>query len=132
MKNKVRKAAAALLQSLSFNGLSAEQALLATLVTQNPATDPRVRSRARSLLLLHDGATVAEAAQAARTSRRRIYDLIRRFRKGGLCHALLGIHASQERRVWLTLSPSSQPRVRLKFRRPTPQQLIDNTSVTAN
>jgi hypothetical protein len=132
MKNKAREAATTLLQSMSFKGLSDEQALLASLVSQNPATDLQVRSRARSLLLLHDGATVAEVAQATGTSRRRIFNLILRFHAGGLCHALLGIHASQERRIWLSLSPSSPPRVHLKFRGSHSKPLIDNTSVAAN
>ncbi|WP_170266668.1 helix-turn-helix domain-containing protein [Brevifollis gellanilyticus] len=106
---------AALLETLRFTGLSGEQALLATLVSQNPSTHARTRTRARALLLLNEGATVVEAAYKALLSRRGVVDLIRRFSEGGLCHALLGPHATQEQKVWLNLSPSSPERVQLAF-----------------
>lgn len=102
-----------LLAMISFPGLSDEQALITALVSQNPSINKRLRDRARSLLLLNDGATPAEVTQDTSTSRRSILDLISRFRSGGLQHALLGLRASHKERVWLTLSPSSAPSVQL-------------------
>jgi hypothetical protein len=127
MKFPVSNAASSLLQTIHFRGLSGEQALLTTLVSQNPATNSRVRARAKALLLLDEGATVIEAAAKTLMSRRSAFELIRRFRSGGLCHALLGAHASQEQRVWLSLSPSSPPRVHLKYRRSQAKRSIDST-----
>lgn len=126
MKFPVSHATATLLQTIHFTGLSGEQALLATLVSQNPATDGRVRARAKVLLLLDEGATVIEAASKVLMSRRSVVELIRRFRTGGLCDALLGSHASQEQRIWLSLSPSSPPHVHLKYRRAQAKRSVDS------
>jgi len=117
---------------ISFPGLSDEQALITTLVSQNPAAHPRLRSRARSLLLLHDGATPSEVTHETSTSRRSILDLIHRFRAGGLCSALLGNHASSEGRMWLTLSPGGPPRVRLKSPLTNPKRVVDSSLTGAN
>jgi hypothetical protein len=96
---------------VKFSGLSVEQALLATLAAQNPAAAPSVRMNAKSLLLLNEGATVAEVAQTLSVSRRLITSLISRFKSGGFCHAVLGGHPSQARRIWLLLNPASPPQV---------------------
>lgn len=114
---------------ISFPGLSDEQALITTLVSQNPAANSRLRSRARSLLLLHDGATPAEVTHETSTSRRSILDLIQRFRSGGLCSALLGTHPSSEGRMWLTLSPDGPPRVRLKSPLTITKRAVDSGPV---
>lgn len=132
MKFPASQATATLLQTIHFPGLSGEQALLATLVSQNPATNNRVRTRARALLVLDEGATVIEAAAITLMSRRSVIELIRRFRSGGLNHALLGIHASQEDRVWLSLSPSSPPRVHLKYLRSRARRLIDSPPASSS
>ncbi|MES2597710.1 MAG: helix-turn-helix domain-containing protein [Verrucomicrobiota bacterium] len=116
---------AALLETIRFTGLSGEQTLLATLVSKNPSTHSRTRIRARALLLLNDGATVIEAATKAFLSTRSVVDLIRRFSRGGLCHALLGAHATPEQKVWLALSPSSPERVQLKYRDARVQRSAD-------
>ncbi|MDB6003544.1 MAG: hypothetical protein JWR15_531 [Prosthecobacter sp.] len=126
MKTIARHAAASLLETLHFTGLSGEQVLLATIVSENPFSDPHVSQRAKSLLLLDGGATAAEVRRSVAMSRRSLADLIQRFRTGGLCAALLGLHASQARRAWLTLSPSSQPRVQLQLTDKTPKRVIDN------
>lgn len=114
MKTIARRAAASLLETLNFTGLSGEQALLATIVSENPATDARVRKRAKSLLLLDEGATVSEVRRSTAISRRSLTELVHRFRTGGLCAALLGLHASAASRAWLTLSPSSAFRVQFQ------------------
>lgn len=114
MKPLARHAAASLLETLHFTGLSGEQALLATIVSENPFSDPHVSQRARSLLLLDGGATASEVRHSIAISRRSLADLIQRFRTGGLCAALLGLHSSQARRAWLTLSPSASPRVKIQ------------------
>lgn len=114
MKTIARRAAASLLETLNFTGLSGEQALLATIVSENPYTDPHVSQRAKSLLLLDGGATASEVRRSIAISHRSLVDLIHRFRTGGLCAALLGLHASHARRAWLTLSPSTPPRVKLQ------------------
>ena len=89
MKTILRRAASSLLETLNFTGLSGEQALLATIVSENPFTDPHVSQRARSLLLLDGGATASEVRHSVAISRRSLTDLIQRFRTGGLCAALL-------------------------------------------
>lgn len=114
MKKLILRSTQSLLQTLAFDGLSAEQSLLAAIVSQNPTTDRRVRQRAQSLLLLDGGATSAEVSSRTSISRRSLGSLIQRFSKGGLCAAILGVHASPQRRAWLTLSPSSAPRVQLQ------------------
>jgi|GEM_PF-2629493 len=126
MKKLILQSTQSLLQTLCFTGLSAEQSLLATIVSQNPATDRRIRQRAQSLLLLDGGATSAEVSSSTAMSRRSLADLIQRFRTGGLCAAILGAHASRQRRVWLTLSPSSAPRVHLQTLPATAKRVIDN------
>lgn len=118
MKKLILRSTQSLLQTLAFPGLSAEQSLLATIVCQNPATNNRVRKRARSLLLLNSGATSSEVSNSAAISRRSLGDLIQRFASGGLCAAILGDHASLENRTWLSLNPSSAPSVQLQ-RRPS-------------
>jgi hypothetical protein len=114
MKKTTLHTARALLQTLAFTGLSDEQSLLATLVSQNPGTDKRVRQRAQSLLLLNDGATATEVSTSLALSRRCLRELIQRLRIHGLCAALLGAHASRARRAWLALSPCSIPHVHLQ------------------
>ncbi len=114
MKTITRHAATSLLETLKFTGLSGEQALLATIVSENPSTDARVRKRARSLLLLDEGATASEVRRSTAISRNSLTELVQRFRTGGLCAALLGLHASAASRAWLTLSPSSALRVQFQ------------------
>ena len=126
MKNLILQSTQSLMQTLIFTGLSAEQSLLATIVCQNPATDRRVRQRAQSLLLLDGGATSAEVSSSTAMSRRSLAELIQRFRTGGLCAAILGSHASPKRRAWLTLSPSSAPRVHLQHLPASTKRVIDN------
>ncbi|MBB5033783.1 helix-turn-helix domain-containing protein [Prosthecobacter vanneervenii] len=130
MKKLILRSTQSLLQTLAFTGLSAEQSLLATIVSQNPTTDRRVRQRAQSLLLLDGGATSAEVSSRTSMSRRSLGDLIQRFRTGGLCAAILGAHASPQRRAWLTLSPSSAPRVQLQ-RQPSARRAIPSTEAAA-
>lgn len=108
--------------SASFSGLSGEQVLLATLVKQNPTAEAQVRRRAQILLHLHHGRDVSETARLTGGDRRLVQDLIARFAHGGLCEALLGIHASPEQRVWLNLTPTQPPRVRLQSRVATTAQ----------
>jgi hypothetical protein len=103
----------ALIDTLRFTGLSAEQELLATLAAQNPNAAPSVRLNAKSLLLLNEGATVAEVAQRLSVSHRLITSLITRFKIGGFCHAVLGTNSSQAGRIWLSLSPASPPQLML-------------------
>lgn len=131
MKSSATHAASTLLQTMHFTGLSGEQALLATLVSQNPATHPQIRRRARSLLLLNEGATVAEAARELGGSPRAVAAVVRRFVQGGFCQAVLGSHASRESRVWLTLSPSSRPRVRLQPAASAVKRAIDTEAASA-
>ncbi len=131
MKTLAHRAAASLLETLNFTGLSGEQALLATIVSENPFTDPYVSQRAKSLLLLDRGATASEVRHSVAISRRSLVDLIHRFRTGGLCAALLGLHASQARRAWLTLSPSSPPRVQIQPASRTAKRIIDNAAPAA-
>ena len=126
MKTFFSHAASNLLQTPSFTGLSPEQSLLATLVSQNPATDRRVRQRAQSLLLLDGGATTAEVSNSTAVSQRSLMELIQRLRTGGLCAALLGAHASRERRAWLTLSPSSAPHVHLQTHSSRVKRVVDS------
>jgi hypothetical protein len=114
MKTIARHASASLLETLHFTGLSGEQALLATIVSENPSTDSRVRKRARSLLLLDEGATALEVRRSTAISRRSLTELVQRLRTSGLCAALLGLHASAASRAWLTLSPSSALRVQFQ------------------
>lgn len=128
MKTIARHAAASLLETLNFTGLSGEQALLATIVSENPYTDPHVSQRAKSLLLLDRGATASEVRHSIAISRRSLVDLIHRFRTGGLCAALLGLHASHARRAWLTLSPSTPPRVKLQPAGRTAKRVIDKAT----
>jgi len=128
MKTIARQAAVSLLETLQFTGLSGEQALLATIVSENPFTDPHVCQRAKSLLLLDGGATASEVRRRAAISRRSLVDLIHRFRVGGLCAALLGLHASQARRAWLTLSPSTPPRVQIQRAGRTAKRVIDKAT----
>ena len=68
MKTIARQAAVSLLETLHFTGLSGEQALLATIVSENPFTDPQVCQRAKSLLLLDGGATASEVRRRAAIS----------------------------------------------------------------
>ena len=131
MKTIARRAASSLRETLNFTGLSGEQALLATIVSENPFIDPHVSQRARSLLLLDGGATASEVSHSVAISRRSLTDLIQRFRTGGLCAALLGLHASQARRVWLTLSPATPPRVQLHPVGRTAKRVIDKTTPAA-
>ncbi len=131
MKTIARRAASSLLETLNFTGLSGEQALLATIVSENPFTDPHVSQRARSLLLLDGGATASEVTHSVAISRRSLVDLIQRFRTGGLCAALLGLHASQARRAWLTLSPATPPRVQIQPAGRTAKRVIDKAAPAA-
>ena len=126
MNKRILQSTQSLIQTLLFTGLSAEQSLLATIVCQNPATDSRVRKRAQSLLLLDGGASSAEVSSSTAMSRRSLAELIQRFRTGGLCAAILGAHASRKRRAWLTLSPSSAPRVQLQSVPASTKRVIDN------
>jgi hypothetical protein len=131
MKKLVFQSTQSLMQTLILTGLSEEQSLLATIVCQNPSTDSRVRQRAQSLLLLDGGATSAEVSSSTAMSRRSLAELIQRFRTGGLCAAILGSHASPKRRAWLTLSPSSAPRVHLQPLPTSSKRVIDNGQQTA-
>jgi hypothetical protein len=120
MKTFARRAASSLLETLNFTGLSGEQALLATLVSENPYSDPHVSQPAE------------EVRRSVAISRRSLLDLIERFRSGGLCAALLGLHASQARRAWLTLSPATSPRVQIQPATRTARRLlIDNAAPAA-
>lgn len=125
-----------LLAMITFPGLSDEQALITALVSQNPAANERLRSRARTLLLLNDGATPAEVTHDTHTSQRSVLDLIHRFRKGGLCQALLGTRATSAGRAWLTLSPEGPPRVHLspplKSHKIHRRHGVDSATLSAN
>lgn len=131
MKTIAHRASASLLDTLHFTGLSGEQALLATIVSENPTTDPKVRQRAKSLLLLDGGATAAEVRRNLSISPRSLAELIQRFSSGGLCDALLGSHASQASRVWLTLSPASPPQVRFQPANRLRKRVVDTATPSA-
>ncbi|MBK8091092.1 MAG: helix-turn-helix domain-containing protein [Verrucomicrobiaceae bacterium] len=119
------------METLYFTGLSYEQTLLATIVSENSKIDPKVRQRAKSLLLLDDGATADEVCRSLSISPRRLAELIHRFRTGGLCEALLGWQVSQASRVWLTLTPSSPPQVQLQPISRIKKRVIDTPSPAA-
>lgn len=107
---------ATFLRNFRFKGLSGEQALLAATVSKNTAAESRVRRRAMSLLLLHRGSSPDEVISITGLSSRSLVDMIQRFLTHGFCAAVLGNRASLKHQTWLTLRPSSPPRVRLQTR----------------
>ncbi len=129
--NSSHSSAKALMDTLRFTGLSGEQALLATLASQNPATSPSIRLHAKSLLLLNEGATVAEVSRQLSLSRRSISTLIWRFENCGFCTAVLGSHASQASRVWLSLSPASPPKVQFQRSGRSRKRTVDTATASA-
>lgn len=104
--------------------LSDEQYLLASIVHKNPAAHLLVRRRASALLLLNEELTTDEVHERTGLLLATITAIVNRFRKDGLCAALLGEDASFELKVWLELAPGSLPMsVRAQSRQITKQPI---------
>jgi hypothetical protein len=104
--------------------LSDEQHLLASIVHKNPAAHLLVRRRASALLLLNDKLTIDEVHEQTGLLLATITAIVNRFRRDGLCAALLGEDASFELKVWLELAPNSLPMsVRAQSRQITKQPI---------
>lgn len=102
-----------LVNTPDFDGLSEEQELLATLAASNPHASSAVRTHAKSLLLINSGASVAQVAEKLVIRQHLVVALVHRFVKHGFCGAVLGAKATKANRLWLSLCPSSLPKVRL-------------------
>lgn len=89
---------------VSFSGLSGEQRVLVEQVSGNGRVFDLIRKRARALLLLDQGAPLAQVESIAALDRRTVRSLIHRHSLGGVCAALLGCNPPSQKRHWLALS----------------------------